>query len=412
MSDAASGESPSKEDLSKEGGGGFFGAVRRVDDAIFALEQALVTGALLLITLMVFLDVVARRLTAGDSKVGQLLANLLRIEDRETLHTLHHQIAPWVGLLLAFLLLAFAITSSHRNRKKKEGEEDSLLDQVLAKPWAPWVGSALLIAAVYGLSQAMLGLDSKDFYAALFGASTLAYLVHVAREREGLWWLRLIAGLIVGAGGIAFTRFYIPIGYSWSKELSLMLLLWVGFLGASICAHEGKHLRMGALSKLVPKKGERFVLALGYLTTAAFCALMAWLGFAYIFDPITRQNPSWDAEMRPLFNFFGTQLYLGYRGAYSLGGVFEQTGVPDWIATIAVPIAFGLTMVRYVGAAISALLGGSYGKPAAEEGMEEAKALAEESTGKSEISEEKSIPEPIGEADSDPISAIAAEEEE
>ena len=128
-------------------------------------------------------------------------------------------------------------------------------------------------------------------------------------------------------------------GYSWSKELSLIMLLWVGFLGASVCAHEGKHIQVGALKKVVPPSISRYTEAIGYLATAAFCFFMALLGYEYA------------------------------REALQLEGRFEQTNIPDWVATIAVPAAFAMTMIRYIGAAFSSMLGGSYGAAPEEEAM-------------------------------------------
>ena len=40
---------------------GALGWVRRLDDAVFAIEQAIVAVALLIITVVIFIDVVARR---------------------------------------------------------------------------------------------------------------------------------------------------------------------------------------------------------------------------------------------------------------------------------------------------------------------------------------------------------------
>jgi TRAP-type C4-dicarboxylate transport system permease small subunit len=63
---------------------------------------------------------------------------------------------------------------------------------------------------------------------------------------------------------------------------------------------------------------------------------------------------------------------LGYKyanEALQLAGRFEQTNIPDWVATIAVPAAFAMTTIRYVGAAISAVLGGSYGAAPEEEAL-------------------------------------------
>jgi hypothetical protein len=39
------------------------------------------------------------------------------------------------------------------------------------------------------------------------------------------------------------------------------------------------------------------------------------------------------------------------------------------VATIAVPAAFFMTMIRYVAAAFSSIMGGSYGAPPEEESM-------------------------------------------
>jgi TRAP-type C4-dicarboxylate transport system permease small subunit len=137
--------------------------------------------------------------------------------------------------------------------------------------------------------------------------------------------------LVVTALYLYVTLNYFPDGYSWSKELSLIMLLWVGFLGASVCAHQGKHIQVGALKRVVPPSMSRWMDALGFLFTAAFCCFMALLGYEYA------------------------------KEALMLEGRFEQTNIPDWVATIAVPAAFAMTMLRYIGAAFSSVLGGSYG---------------------------------------------------
>jgi TRAP-type C4-dicarboxylate transport system permease small subunit len=83
----------------------------------------------------------------------------------------------------------------------------------------------------------------------------------------------------------------------------------------------------------------RFSDAIGYLLTAAFCFFLALLGYEYASEAI------------------------------QLEGRFEQTNVPDWVATIAVPAAFAITMIRYIGAAGSSIMGGSYGAAPEEEAL-------------------------------------------
>ncbi len=165
------------------------------------------------------------------------------------------------------------------------------------------------------------------------------WLFKLLKTRAPGWVSKVVAFAVVTALYLYITFNYFPDGYSWSKELSLIMLLWVGFLGASVCAHEGKHIQVGALKKVVPPSMSRFSDAIGYLLTAAFCFFMALLGYEYASEAI------------------------------QLEGRFEQTNIPDWVATIAVPAAFAMTMIRYIGAAFSSILGGSYGAAPEEEAV-------------------------------------------
>ena len=160
------------------------------------------------------------------------------------------------------------------------------------------------------------------------------------------WAGRLAACCVVTAIYVYITLNYYPDGYSWSKELSLIMLVWVGFLGASVCAHEGKHIQVGALKRVVPPSMSRWMDALGYIFTAAFCFFLALLGYEYA------------------------------KEALMLEGRFEQTNIPDWVATIAVPAAFAMTAIRYIAAAVSSVLGGSYGATPEDEAIAAAAAQA------------------------------------
>ena len=317
-------------------------ALRRLDDAVYLLETTLVVGSLLAMTLFVFVDVVYRRLSAPDSKLGGLLAALVGIAEPATRSWVDARLAPPIGAALMLWLLWFGFRSTEARR----GE--------------PWLGrrqGALVLALLAGATLWALGwlmlqpwMPSWAFYVVLASLGLVGYGAWLWRARPARAPGRFAAAALATAAFSAFARAYLPEGYSWSKEVSLVLLLWVGFLGASICAHAGKHLRMEAFERLVPQGWLRFTRALGFLVTAAFCGFMAWLGYVYVFDPIG--------------------------GAKALGGVFEQTGIPDWLATLAVPVGFPIAALRFLAAAVSTLLGGSYGQPAAEEALEEAERLA------------------------------------
>lgn len=334
------------ESASSQGQGkrsGRFRWLRWIDDAIFAAEQAVVSSFLIAITVMVFLDVVYRRLAAPDSKVGQLVARIGGIEDPQARAFLDQTLAPWIGAVLGILLLWFAFWTAERHKKSP----------LLPIKQGPLVLALLAAAAVVGLGWMMLHLESWIVYLILYVLAAGAYGAALLRRRPDGWRLRV--GVMLGVVTPLFVYSaltWFPRGYSWSKEMSLMMLLWVGFLGASVCAHEGKHLRMEAFEKLLTPAMARWVRVAGFLATAGFSGLLAWLGYLYLFTPVT--------------------------GAFYLGGLFEQTQIPDWIATIAVPIAFGMTMIRFIAAAISSALGGHYGAPPTEATLAEAeKAKAE-----------------------------------
>ncbi|MCA9612740.1 MAG: TRAP transporter small permease subunit [Myxococcales bacterium] len=337
---------------------GPFAPLRKLDDVVFSAEQAIVAIFLSAMTVMVFLDVVYRRLVAPDSKIGAILAGIFGVDDPEGRARLDANVAPWVGGAIGFLAIWFGVWGARRGKRADAGEKGfdarslvyALLGTAVVGVFLWLMGAQTASINDVGIEQLEPVVASRDIYLGLYGAGALAFVAHALRAKPEGWVKRLIGIGIATPLYVLVAIEYFPRGYSWSKELSLVLLLWVGFLGTSVCAHEGKHIKLEALGKLVPPHLARFVHAGGFLLTATFCAGMAYLGYVYVFDPDL--------------------------GARALGGTFEQTAMPDWIATIAVPVAFGLAMLRFVGGAVSALLGGSYGA-AREDEVAAAKAARE-----------------------------------
>lgn len=315
---------------SGEGNAQGAGLLRRLDGGIFAIEQAIVATFLSAMTVMVFLDVVYRRIVAPDSKLARLLALIFHIDSAEGQATLNDTVAPALSVVLGVSALAFGFWTAEHRGQGTPNVRRAILRTVAAAALLGGLGYLMMLPSF----------SSRAFYVLLFALAAGAYVVKLVRARSAGWVARLVAIVVTSALFVPFALRYFPRGYTWSKEVSLMLLLWVGFLGASVCAHEGKHIRMEALGKLVPERLSRFTTVAGFAMAAAFCAFIAVLGFQYTFD-------------------------ADY-GAYYLGGILEQTGIPDWLAIAAVPVAFGLTAVRFVAVTISTLRGGTYGAPVSE----------------------------------------------
>lgn len=307
---------------------GRFGFLRRIDDWIFHVEMGVLWTFLAASAVMVFLDVMYRRLAAPDSKVAELTARIFGVESAEGMKTLT-TVGPIATAIVGVALVYFAFWTA----EKHTGEPGA------RSRMKPIVHTVLACAGLglMGWLMTRRWFESRWFYLLLYGLCAAVWLFKLLQARSPGWVSKLIAFFVVTGLYVYVTLNYFPDGYSWSKELSLIMLLWVGFLGASVCAHEGKHIQVGALKRVVPPSMARWTEAIGYLTTAAFCLFMALLGYAYA------------------------------KAAIQLEGRFEQTNIPDWVATIAVPFAFALTTVRYVAAAVSAILGGSYGAPPEEE---------------------------------------------
>ncbi len=335
---------------------GVFTWVRRFDDFIYSVEQTVVVTFLAAMTLMVFLDVVDRRLSSPDTKLGQLLGRLAGVQSEATQVWIDTQLAPVLGTVLGVGLLWFAVSSVRRPARRAAGKTGLDLQSL---------GLALLLAAglatlgwlmtarvqtvdEYGTTVLRRRFPSKHVYLLLYLLAAVPWSVRLLRDRPRGWPRRLLTLALGGALLGYFALTYFPDEYSWALEVSGIMLLWVGALGASICAHAGKHIRLEALQKIVPPKAQRWVAAGGFLVSAFFAATLSFLGYGN------------------LENSIATEM------------LFEQTRIPDWVATSAIPLAFALTAARFVGAAVSALLGGDYGRPVNDELAAAAAIVADE----------------------------------
>ncbi|MGE0784429.1 MAG: TRAP transporter small permease [Sandaracinaceae bacterium] len=374
---------------------GPFARLRQIDDAIFAVEQSIVAFALVTITAVIFIDVVARRINAPDSKVGDLLAKIAGIDDLETRAWIGNTIAPWVTLGLALLLIGFAVYSARRFARARD--EDAKAPE-LGRELGVAAGTAVITAGLgWAFGMVFGSLDSWMVYSGLFALCGVGLAAYEARRRRERWPLRAGAAVVGGLLLAWLSSRYIPEGYTWSKRVSLMLVLWMGMLSASICVYAGKHIRIEAASKLVPENAKRWVTVLSGLGAAGFCGLMAYLGFRYVFA----FQASDDEYMQEAFRLFDTRYVYGFEGMIGRGGMLEGTDIPDWIGIISAPIGMGMASLRFVGVAVSALLGGTYGKPAEEEGLEEARKAATGEAKSDSVSDSESDSESESESESE-----------
>lgn len=77
-------------------------------------------------------------------------------------------------------------------------------------------------------------------------------------------------------------RFLLHLPLRWSEELSIFILAWVTFLGASIGVKRGAHVGVEAFVILLPKKIQHVIKIVAYILSASFFILLIVLGVSIV----------------------------------------------------------------------------------------------------------------------------------
>ena len=149
-----------------------------------------------------------------------------------------------------------------------------------------------------------------------------------------LTWARAAGVVVVCWAGLRLFLFAIPNGLVWSQTLDLVLMLWVGVIGASMATREHRHLALDLGSKVWPKRLLPRVQGLGNLVTAGFCLALALLACVSLRDH-----------------------FRDYADTEGAGGVFPALAIPKWIAFAGVPIGFFLMTARFFAQALESFRG-------------------------------------------------------
>ncbi len=111
---------------------------------------------------------------------------------------------------------------------------------------------------------------------------------------------------------------FVNLGWFWATKLALFLMIWVGFIGASVATKERKHLAIDVASKVLSRKGVRVAAFFSQGISAGFCFYMAKLSYMFTAES---------------FEFGDKE------------GVFP---VPLWIVQLILPVTLGMMGARFV----------------------------------------------------------------
>ena len=106
-------------------------------------------------------------------------------------------------------------------------------------------------------------------------------------------------------------------GFVWADEAVKLMVLWLAMVGSIAAARDNRHIRIDALSQILPDVAVRVVRIVVDLFAAVVCAVIAWQAYRYL------------------------QLEIEFEDTVLID-------VPSWIAHLIVPLSFALVAYRFL----------------------------------------------------------------
>lgn len=149
---------------------------------------------------------------------------------------------------------------------------------------------AAVVRDVFGTRHSFV--DAFVFFVIMLGG----LLTRVRRddEPERSWKFKALVALgftVVIGGLIELYVTLLPGGFMWASKAALCLMLWVGFLGASIATYEKAHLALEFGEKIWPKAIRHLVKAFAHALTSAFCIML----FVLSVESLVAHHANWSA---------------------------------------------------------------------------------------------------------------------
>jgi TRAP-type C4-dicarboxylate transport system permease small subunit len=159
----------------------------------------------------------------------------------------------------------------------------------------------------------------------------LSRLDRFGRLLENVALVTMLSSMIVLAVGQIVLREVFQTGIIWADELLKLMVLWLAMVGSIAACRDDRHIRIDALSHVLPQWLINTTRLLVDVFAAAVCAVIAWHAWRYL------------------------QLEIEFEDQ-----VLVDT--PAWIAHIVVPVAFALISYRFIVLALKKAQGMIFGE--------------------------------------------------
>ncbi|MEI6155122.1 MAG: TRAP transporter small permease [Deltaproteobacteria bacterium] len=133
---------------------------------------------------------------------------------------------------------------------------------------------------------------------------------------EQIFLVILLSALILVAFSQIILRNLFSTGIAWGDALVRGLVLWTGFIGATIAAREGKHICIDAVSRWLSPNGKKIVAIIINAFSFLICCFLTFAALKFIHNEFLMKSV----------------IFLG---------------IPSWISEIILPVTFGIMAFRY-----------------------------------------------------------------
>lgn len=127
----------------------------------------------------------------------------------------------------------------------------------------------------------------------------------------------LLSSMILVAFAQILLRNFLATGIAWGDALIRNLVVWVGFIGASLATKENKHITIDVVSHWVSGRKSRYIQLLAYFFSAFICGLLTFAAYRFV-------------QMEALM---GDRTFLD---------------IPVWFPGVIIPVTFGLMTFRFL----------------------------------------------------------------
>lgn len=127
----------------------------------------------------------------------------------------------------------------------------------------------------------------------------------------------LLTSMMLLAVGQIVLREVFSTGFVWADELIKLMVLWLAMVGSIAACRDNRHIRIDALSHILPRLAVEITRALVDIFAAIICGAIAWHTWRYL------------------------QVEIEYQDTVLVN-------IPAWIAHIVLPAAFLLISFRFV----------------------------------------------------------------